>query len=139
MTADNSRKSTLTHLPNGRFAPGNPGRVPGSKNRVSKEAMAAVKDLSSAALQQLSNGVHSGERWAVEYVLNKILPVGRIVQSDAQTMQELLHEFQDGNFSVEEVSKLASVFKDINDDEVEEVRKKFDAILKQIELFNEQN
>lgn len=135
----NPPSSRVVRLPNGQFAPGSGGRPPGSKNRVSKEAMAAVKDLSSAALQQLSNGVHSGERWAVEYVLNKILPVGRIVQSDAQTMQELLHEFQDGNFSVEEVSKLATVFKDINDDEVEEMRKKFDAILKQIELSNEQN
>lgn len=131
---DNPAMFSVQRLPSGKFAPGSGGRPRGTKNRVSKEAMAAVKDLSSDALQQLTIGVQSGERWAVEYVLNKVLPVGRIVQSDAQTPQELLREFQDGNFTIEEMSKIAGIFKNISDAEIDQLRKKFDEVLKQIEI-----
>lgn len=53
----------------GKFAKGAPGRLPGTRNRISAAAIAAVKDMSDTAIQQLRIKLEKGDFDAIVYVL----------------------------------------------------------------------
>lgn len=91
----------------GKFGPGNPGRPVGSRNAVSRKAVAEIHNLSEAALKALKDNVDKGDHRAVAYVLDRILPAGRIVEIDpsATGISEAL---TDGSLSVAELKDLAT-------------------------------
>lgn len=51
----------------GKFITGNPGRVPGSKNRVSNEALRAVRDMKDEAIAQLREKLIAGDWNALQF------------------------------------------------------------------------
>lgn len=91
----------------GRFLPGSGGRAPGSRNIISKAAIAEIHNLSGSALKALKDNLAAGDQRAAEYVLNKILPAGRVVEIDA-TSQGITDALADGSLSVAELKDIAA-------------------------------
>lgn len=113
---DNSRISTVvTHLPNGKFAPGNPGRPRGSKNRVSNTALQAVKSMSDDAINQLKSKLASGDWQAICFVLERILPRGRVLELDGVTPEEVMAQMIDGEITTVEAKDLAVALKSLTE------------------------
>lgn len=58
----------------GKFAPGpgNPGRAVGSRNTVSRKAIAEIHRLSDAALQGLKDNIAAHDQRAIQYVLGHV-------------------------------------------------------------------
>lgn len=90
----------------GRFGPGNPGRMPNSRNAVSRKAMSHLHDLSDAALEGLTAAVTAGDFKAISYVIDRLIPSGRIVQLDPTT-EGIKEAIQDGDLSISELRELA--------------------------------
>lgn len=93
----------------GRFAsgPGNPGRIPGTRNAVSRKAIAEIHNLSDAALTALKEAVGKGDMRAVTYVLDRLLPAGRTIQIDATT-DGVRDAIENGDLSVTELREVAT-------------------------------
>ena len=60
----------------GRFTPGNPFTRRGSKNKVSRDALTAVQDLSSLAIMRLRERIEAGDMQAIKLTLGYTLPRG---------------------------------------------------------------
>lgn len=114
--ADNSRSSAEI-LPisgrdsSGRFTAGagNVGRAVGSKNRVSNEALQAVRDMKDEAIQQLREKLAAGDWNALQFILERILPKGRLVEIDAASPQAITTALASGSLTTGEAKDLASV------------------------------
>lgn len=65
--------SKAVRNPDGTFARG-PGRKPGSKNRISREAIEKIRSLGPLAFDTLRHNLDKGDQRAAEYVLDKIPP-----------------------------------------------------------------
>ncbi|WP_146113037.1 hypothetical protein [Paracoccus yeei] len=105
--ATDSHMSKAVRNPDGTFARG-PGRVRGSKNRVSREALEKVKQLSGQAFEKLEENLQRGDMRAVEYILNRVLPAGRALEIDA-TAEGIRDHLEHGDFSESEARAVASV------------------------------
>lgn len=94
--------------PDGRILPGFGGRKPGSKNRKSREALAAVQSLAPDAIAALRTLVQQHNWAAVRYTLDATLPaLGRTVELDSTTPDTLLQAVANGDISPTEFSKIA--------------------------------
>lgn len=111
----------------GTFARG-PGRKPGSKNRVSREAIEKIKSLGPQAFEQLEFNLSRGDMRAVEFILNRILPVGRIIELDA-TPDGIRDHLAAGDLSEAEMRAAASVIEKLHRlGRLEELERKFSAL-----------
>ncbi|QEU07967.1 hypothetical protein [Paracoccus yeei] len=99
--------SKAVRNPDGTFARG-PGRVRGSKNRVSREALEKVKELSAQAFLKLEENLERGDMRAVEYILNRVLPAGRALEVDVSA-EGIRDHLEHGDFSESEARAVASV------------------------------
>ena len=99
--------SKAVRNPDGTFARG-PGRVRGSKNRVSREALRKVKQLSGQAFEKLEENLQRGDMRAVEYILNRVLPAGRALEIDASA-EGIRDHLEHGDLSESEARAVASV------------------------------
>lgn len=99
----------LQRLPDGRFAPGSGGRPPGSKNRVSNEALQAVRSMKDLAIQQLAEKLAVGDWNALQFVLERVLPKGRIVEIDSASPSAILTALANGTLTTGEAKDLATV------------------------------
>lgn len=99
----------------GKFAPGNPGRPFGAKAKASKAALEAVKEMRAGALEKLYEAVASGERWAIEFVLGKVLPATRTIEFEGSSVQDVAVAMQAGDISPDEAYRLSGVLKNLAD------------------------
>ncbi|MER9312041.1 hypothetical protein NKI51_22420 [Mesorhizobium australicum] len=130
MTAE-PRTSTVVQLPNGRFAPGNPGRVPGSKNKISNEAIAAIKDMKDEAITQLRERLIAGDWDAVTFVLERILPKGRAVELTDTSPSSIATALADGSISPDEARSIATALARLNEiGELADIRAKLEQLEK---------
>ncbi|MGX5828703.1 hypothetical protein [Mesorhizobium sp. 43Arga] len=133
MTADAAepRTSTVVQLPNGRFAPGNPGRKPGSKNRVSFEAIAAINSMKDVAIEQLRSKLERGDWDAITFILERILPKGRSVELDDTSPSGIASALAEGHLTPDETRSIATALKSLQDvTELAEIRAKLDELEK---------
>lgn len=122
---DNLPKSTVTHLPNGRFAPGNSGRPAGSRNKISNAAMQAVKGMSDDAITQLKQRLDQGDWQAITFILERILPRGRLVELDGITPDQIMSQMLSGSITTVEAKDIAAALKSLNEvNDMKEVREK---------------
>ncbi|MBB6012671.1 hypothetical protein HNR59_002016 [Aquamicrobium lusatiense] len=119
----------LQRLPNGQFAPGSGGRVPGSKNLVSNAALAAVRDMKDAAIQQLREKLIAGDWQAVLFVLERCLPKGRPIELDAATPSAITGALINGTITSEEAKNVATVLEKVASiEQVTELRERLEAL-----------
>ncbi|MTH64726.1 hypothetical protein [Paracoccus shanxieyensis] len=105
--ATDNHMSMAVRNSNGTFARG-PGRVKGSKNRLTRESVEKLHELAPAAWAALINNLAAGEQRAVEFVLNRLLPAGRVLEVDA-TPDGIRDHLEHGDFSTDEARAIASV------------------------------
>lgn len=125
MDDDNPPKSTLTHRPNGQFALGNSGRPKGSKNRVSNAALQAVKGMTDDAIVQLKQRLDAGDWQAITFVLERILPRGRLIELNGVSPDEIMNQMLSGSITTVEAKDIAAALKSLNEiNDVKEIRDK---------------
>lgn len=95
--------------PDGRILPGFGGRKPGSKNKRSRETLAAVQDLAPDAIAALRTLVRQHSWPAVKFILDATLPAfGRSVELDNETPEAIITAMSNGDISPTEAAKLAT-------------------------------
>lgn len=117
--------SKAVRNPDGTFARG-PGRKLGSKNRMSREAIEKIKSLGPLAFEQLELNLSRADQRAVEFVLNRILPAGRMLEIDP-TPEGIRDHLAAGDFSESEARAVASVIEKLQKiDRLEELERKLE-------------
>lgn len=116
--------------PDGRILPGFGGRKPGSKNKSSREALAAVQDLAPDAITALRTLVRRAQWPAVRFVLDATLPaLGRTVELENATPEAAIQAVAAGDLSPTEFGKLAVGFKAALDaSELKELKSQVDEL-----------
>ena len=107
---DNLRQNTVRDT-QGRFTNGNPGRPLGAKNKTPKAVLKQIQAMEQAAVQKLWEAVWSGERWAVEFVLSKILPSQRTIEMENLSARDVKQALQDGDITPEEARTMTLALK----------------------------
>lgn len=94
----------------GRFtsSPNNIGRPKGAVNRVTRELLATVKDLGPIAILKLTEAVTNGDKWALEYVLNRILPQSRTIEFENIDADNVKQALCDGTITTGEAKELSA-------------------------------
>ncbi|MFI0849746.1 hypothetical protein [Mesorhizobium sp. IMUNJ 23232] len=110
MTDVDQRPSAVVpfHDASGRFARGNPGRVPGSRNKVSNAALTEIRGMKDSAIAILRQKLAAGDWDAVIFVLDRVLPKGRpidVPDASAATVSEMLAA---GELTITEAKDLAT-------------------------------
>jgi hypothetical protein len=102
----------------GRFAPGpgNIGRPRGSKNRLSREALAAVQGISSLAILKLRELVQAGEFNAIKLVIELTVPKGgRTIELNSTDAMAWADAMADGDISPIECATAAQALVKLNE------------------------
>lgn len=107
---DNLRKNTVRDS-QGRFTNGNHGRPLGAKNKTPKAVLKQIQAMEQAAVQKLWEAVCSGEKWAVEFVLSKILPAQRTIEMENLSAKDVKQALQDGDITPEEARTMTLALK----------------------------
>jgi hypothetical protein len=92
----------------GRLLPGSGGRPKGSRNRVSVQAIAKIRELTDDAFVALAENVQKGDQRAVEYVLDKVIPQGRLIELEAATPAAVAEALVSGQLSPEETKHIST-------------------------------
>lgn len=116
--------------PDGKILPGFGGRKPGSKNKKSREALAAVQDLAPDAIASLKALVRQHNWPAVKYILDATLPaLGRTVELDDGSPQSVIQAVVDGTISPTEFTKISTGMKAAMDaSELRELKSQVDEL-----------
>lgn len=116
MTHNDAKLWVMPRVEAGRFAKGGAGRPKGAKSKVNREALETIKSYGPLAMQKLYEAINVGERWAIEFVLTKILPVGRTVEFEDLTPDDITAALRAGDITLAEakdasaaLAKLAEV------------------------------
>lgn len=110
----------------GRFSIGNPGRPYGAKGKTSREALEHVKLMKEAAIQKLWEAVNTGERWAIEFVLSKVLPASRTIEFEGLAPEDIRMALMAGDISPDEAKMISTIIKNISEMEfMEQMRGRF--------------
>ncbi|MGQ2902472.1 MAG: hypothetical protein ACT6RL_11300 [Neoaquamicrobium sediminum] len=113
----------------GRFAAGNPGRAPGSRNRVSNEALQAVRSMKDLAIEQLRTRLENNDWQAVLFVLERTLAKGRVLEIDATSPAAITDALSTGQLTTEEAKNLATVLEKLASiEEINELRQRLDKL-----------
>jgi hypothetical protein len=86
--------------PRGRFAstPANVGRPLGAKGQHNREMLRKVKELAPIAFLKLCEALNKGERYAVEYVLDRVLPQSRTIELEGSTVDDVKSALQTATY-----------------------------------------
>ncbi len=124
---DNKQGITEYKDSKGRFTSGNPGRPLGSKNKTPRAVLNQIRAMDEMALKQLWAAVCLQEKWAIEYVLNKILPASRTIELEGFTPDDLRAAITEGNISPDEGKSLAAILKNLSEIEsLDEIKERLD-------------
>lgn len=92
------------------------GRPKGSRNKISRDALAAVKGLTDPAIAALRQQVEAGDMRAIAYVLDRVLPKGgRAVELDAADANAVRTALIDGDLTPSEAAELAQALAKLNE------------------------
>ena len=131
--SENSPSFSVVRMANGQFAPGSGGRPRGTRNKVSNAALQSVKAMSDEAIQQLKAKLASGDWQAICFVLERILPRGRIIELDGVSPQDVLSQMIEGEISCVEAKDIATALRNLTEiselKEIAERLKLLEAIL----------
>lgn len=105
----------------GRFTEGNQGRPKGARGKTSRAALEQVKSMQEGAMQKLWEAVQAKERWAVEFVLSKVLPGNRTIEFEGITPGDIGEALQAGDISPDEAKSISAAIKNIR--EMEDIEK----------------
>ena len=108
MTDNDAKLTVYPRAEAGRFAKGGSGRPVGAKGKFSREALQTVLSYGPEALHKLLGAVRSGERWAVEFVLTRVLPTGRTIQFEDITPDDISQAIADGDISAIEARDIST-------------------------------
>jgi len=109
----------------GRFLTGQGGRPVGTKNKISRDALAAVRSMKDDAIKQLGQLVANGDLKAIVFVLDRILPQGRTVELDDVHPSTVADMLQTGELTPHEVRDIASAVRDLRElEDLEQIRAK---------------
>ena len=100
--------SAIPRAEKGRFAPGGPGRLRGSKNKASSELLKTVKSMSGRAIAALSDALDRGDRYAVEFILSHSLPQGRTIELFDADAENVRAAFCEGDISTSEFREIST-------------------------------
>jgi len=119
MSADrNSGASAGPRAPDGTFAPGNPGRRPGCRNKATLAALALLEGEAEALTRKAVELALAGDTVALRLVLDRILPKGRAprISLPMQTLADLEQAtgiigaaLAEGQLGLDEVGQLTSL------------------------------
>lgn len=113
----------------GRILPGSGGRPAGSKNRVSNEALAAVRNMKDEAIAQLQTRLQAGDWNALQFVLEKILPRGRLIEINAASPSAVTDALANGLLTSEEAKNIATVLEKLASiEEINELRQRLEKL-----------
>jgi hypothetical protein len=88
-----------------------PGRQPGSRNKLSSEMLASIKEMGKDAILKLREALNDKEspsHWkALELILRYCLPPGRTVELDDAEPETIKRAFIDGTLSADEIKAIA--------------------------------
>lgn len=113
----------------GTFGPGNPGRPPGTKNRINGETLAAIGDMRGPALAVLKAELAKGNLRAACYVLDRFLPSERAVALDRVDPASVTEALVAGDITAIEATRMANTFKTVSDaSAVQEIAAKVDEL-----------
>lgn len=111
----------------GRFLPGHGGRPPNSRNRVSSEALAAVKSMKDEAIERLRQRLENNDWAALQFVLERVLPKGRVLEIDATSPSAIIEALSSGTMTTDEAANLAKVLQHLATiEETTELRKRIE-------------
>lgn len=112
----------------GRFGAGNPGRPRGSKNQVSRTALAAVQNLSNLAILKLRERIEGGDMAAIRLTLEYTLPrAGRTIDLETTDPLAVADALAMGDITPDEADKIASAYGKLQSiHEIEDLRKRVD-------------
>ncbi|MES0091180.1 hypothetical protein [Mesorhizobium sp. M0030] len=141
MNADNPPTSgsviEFKRLPNGTFAPGSGGRVRGSRNRVSKEAVEAVHSMRDLAIAQLRSKLEAGDSDALFFVLERIVGKGRSLDGLDASPEGVREALSDGTVTTSEAKDVATMLARLADVEaVEKLRADIEELRQMVERGN---
>lgn len=111
--SENSGDNTDFRDNRGRFVKGNPGKPVGARNKLPKITMKRIEAMGDAALEQLWAAIHRSESWAIQLVLQKILPADRMVEFENFTPDDLKEALSNGDISGSEAKALCAVLRDL--------------------------
>jgi len=119
MSADrNSGASAGPRAPDGTFAPGNPGRRPGCRNKATLAALALLEGEAEALTRRCIELALAGDPTAMKLVLDRVLPKGRApkIRLPMRTLAELDqatgvigYALAEGQVSLDEVGQLSAL------------------------------
>lgn len=113
----------------GRFAPGSPGRLPGTRNRVSAQALRDVKSMADIAVAELRRRLAEHDWQAVLFVLDRALPKGRSVELDGVTPSDIASHLINGDITTAEAKDIAIALSKLAEiGEIAEIRAKIEAL-----------
>lgn len=108
----------------GRFEKGKAlGRPHGVKNKA--PSLAQLRAMEQSALAKLWEAVNAREKWAVMYVLDRLLPQQRTVEFEGLDIPDLKAALTSGDISIEEGKSLSVTLKNIEElDSLNDVRER---------------
>lgn len=114
----------------GQFLPGSGGRPRGSKNAVSRNALAAVQDLSSLAILKLKDRIIAGDMNAIRLCLEHTLPRGgRTIELDTTDPHGWADALAHGDISPTEAATAAQALVKLNEiAEIGELKTRIDEL-----------
>lgn len=114
----------------GTFAPGHGGRPRNTKNKVSRDALAAVQSLSSLAVMRLRERIEAGDMAAIKLCLEYTLPRGgRAIELDTTNPSEWADALAHGEVSPAEAATASQALAKLTEiAELDELRKRIDEL-----------
>lgn len=114
----------------GRFLPGHGGRPRNSKNKVSRDALAAVQGLSSLAIHHLQQRIEAGDMAAIRLTLEYTLPRhGRAIELDSDDPRAWTDALAHGEVSPAEAATAAQALSKLAEiADIQELRTRLDEL-----------
>ncbi|MET4802576.1 hypothetical protein [Bradyrhizobium sp. LB11.1] len=101
----------IPRLDKGHFAPGGPGRPPGSRNKLSATMLADIKQMGPDAIIKLREHLNDKDSpshfKALEIILRYSLPPGRTIELSDAEPATVMQSFIDGTLSADEAKAIA--------------------------------
>ena len=107
-TPENLNTKVARRDANGRLLPGAPGRPKGSRNKVSVQAISKIRELTDDAFLALADNIQKGDQRAVEFVLSRVIPNGRLVELEAANSGAVADALITGEISGLEAKEIAT-------------------------------
>lgn len=109
------KNSAIPRLPDGRFAQGGPGRPKGARNKLNKQLLDAVADLTSQSVMVLREQLNQNNIKAAIYVLDRFLPSERAIEIQSSEPTAWADALANGDVTPSEAARAAQALKTITD------------------------